>query len=143
MAKVVKKKWKIKMPKIHQPQPQTGKILGLLVAILILYKTSWSWKVCLFETKNVFSNVHSSLHNIIYNSFRLVLILWRLLNPAFSFFLDPSLRHSCSKKFLWRLNSHSKKEITFFLALTYLVQDRLKMSFIPNSVNLVNEGDES
>ena len=40
----------------------------------------------------------SSLHNIIFNSFRLVLVLWSLLptNRAFYFF-----RHSCSKKFLF------------------------------------------
>ena len=42
----------------------------------------------------------SSLHNIILITFRVILVLWRLLETGLSFSF---LRHSCSKKFLWRL----------------------------------------
>ena len=45
--------------------------------------------------KKKFYNI-SSLHNIIFNAFPLIFVLWSLLltNRAFSF-----LRHSCTKKF--------------------------------------------
>ena len=52
----------------------------------------------------------SSLHNIIFNSFRLVLVLWRLL-PKLSFSPHTKLqfvRHSCFKKVLVEMEcSHS------------------------------------
>ena len=41
----------------------------------------------------------SSLHNIILNMFCVILVLWRLLESGLSFSF---LRHSFSKKFLWR-----------------------------------------
>ena len=54
-----------------------------------------------------------------------------------------SLRHSCSKKFLWRLHTPSKRERTFFLALTFVsVSNKLclcllHMSFL-NSYDVTN-----
>ena len=57
-----------------------------------------------------------SLHNIIFNSFWLVLVLWRLLQNKTAFYL---WRHSCSKKVLVEIKcSHSMGGVTF-LALVH------------------------
>ena len=62
----------------------------------------------------------SSLHNIILNVFRVILVLWRLLFlvEAFSF-----LHHSCSKKFLWRWKVHIVWVGLYTKSVSYLSQN--------------------
>ena len=60
----------------------------------------WAWYDH-FTDLNI--QFRSSLHNIILNTFCVILVLWRLLESGLSFSF---LRQSCSKKFLWRLKVH-------------------------------------
>ena len=63
--------------------------------------------VPLYQQQPTSFNRSSSLHINILNTFCVVFVLWSLLPSRAFFFFVSFLRHSCSKKFLWRLKVHT------------------------------------
>ena len=60
-------------------------------------------KLLFWYSSHGLNNKVRSLHNIIFNSFRLVLVLWRLLHWGFLFLSYVII--VVQKRFLWRLNN--------------------------------------
>ena len=120
-----KQKWRIKLLNVH----------GFYQTLSIYLPIKWFFTHG--QTKewvlNPFSVGVSSLHNIIFNSFWLVLVFWRLLYQlSFSF-----ICHLCSKKsycgdqmllLLWKKEREMRVLLFFVLTLKRIPREKASLS---------------